>query len=278
MALYTLVILVRNLVESIRAVPEPVIRAADGMGYRPLRRFVGGRAAAGAAGPHRRPPPGHGQHRVADQRRRAASDGARSAGCSTTATNARSRSRSGRRSSPWSCSRWSSTSSSASSAASLTPWTACGRRGRRGSRADHPRRHRVADHRRELVGAATASPPPPRAPLVLVRRHGGGGGHRLPIGLAIGHTGKGRFVGANLAGLWRAIPTIGVVMLLFLWKPLSVWPVLVALVVLAIPPIVLNTAAGVDTVDRRRQRRGAWHGPDRPAGPLAGRDPQRACR
>jgi osmoprotectant transport system permease protein len=41
MALYSLVILVRNLVESIRSVPEPVIRAADGMGYRPLRRFVG---------------------------------------------------------------------------------------------------------------------------------------------------------------------------------------------------------------------------------------------
>lgn len=39
MALYTLVILVRNIVEAIRAVPEPVLRAADGMGYRPLRRF-----------------------------------------------------------------------------------------------------------------------------------------------------------------------------------------------------------------------------------------------
>jgi osmoprotectant transport system permease protein len=41
MALYTLVILVRNLVESVRSVPEPVIRAADGMGYRRLRRFAG---------------------------------------------------------------------------------------------------------------------------------------------------------------------------------------------------------------------------------------------
>jgi osmoprotectant transport system permease protein len=40
MTLYTLVILVRNLVEGIRAVPEPVVRAADGMGYRPLRRFA----------------------------------------------------------------------------------------------------------------------------------------------------------------------------------------------------------------------------------------------
>lgn len=41
MTLYTLVILVRNIVESIRSVPDSVIRAADGMGYRPLRRFFG---------------------------------------------------------------------------------------------------------------------------------------------------------------------------------------------------------------------------------------------
>jgi osmoprotectant transport system permease protein len=39
MTLYTLVILVRNMVEGIRSVPEPVLRAADAMGYRPFRRF-----------------------------------------------------------------------------------------------------------------------------------------------------------------------------------------------------------------------------------------------
>jgi osmoprotectant transport system permease protein len=70
----------------------------------------------------------------------------------------------------------------------------------------------------------------------------------LPIGLAIGHTGHGRFVVANVAGIWRAIPTIGVVTIVFRWHPLSVWPVLAALVILAIPPIVLNTVAGLDTV------------------------------
>ena len=40
MALYTLVILVRNIVEGIRAVPDSVLRAADGLGYRPFRRFA----------------------------------------------------------------------------------------------------------------------------------------------------------------------------------------------------------------------------------------------
>jgi osmoprotectant transport system permease protein len=72
----------------------------------------------------------------------------------------------------------------------------------------------------------------------------------LPIGLYVGHTGRGRFVSTGVATALRALPTIGVVMLLFRWRPISIWPVLGALVVLAIPPIVLNTAAGIDAVDR----------------------------
>jgi osmoprotectant transport system permease protein len=71
----------------------------------------------------------------------------------------------------------------------------------------------------------------------------------FPIGLFVGHTGKGRFIASNLTGLWRAIPTIGVVTLLYEWRPLSVWPVLAALTVLALPPVILNTVAGIDSVD-----------------------------
>ena len=40
MALYTLVILVRSLVEGLRAVPPATVTAATAMGYGPLRRFV----------------------------------------------------------------------------------------------------------------------------------------------------------------------------------------------------------------------------------------------
>lgn len=40
MALYSLVILVRNIVEGLRAVPVAVVDASTAMGYRPLRRFV----------------------------------------------------------------------------------------------------------------------------------------------------------------------------------------------------------------------------------------------
>lgn len=71
----------------------------------------------------------------------------------------------------------------------------------------------------------------------------------FPIGLLIGHTGRGRFIASNLAGIARAVPTIGVVTLLFTWRPVSIWPVLGGLTLLAVPPVMLNTAAGIDSVD-----------------------------
>ncbi len=40
LAIYTLAILVRNLVEGLRAVPAPVTDAATGVGYTPLRRLL----------------------------------------------------------------------------------------------------------------------------------------------------------------------------------------------------------------------------------------------
>jgi osmoprotectant transport system permease protein len=80
----------------------------------------------------------------------------------------------------------------------------------------------------------------------------------LPVGLAVGHTGKGRFLATNAAGVLRAVPTIGLVILLFRWRPGTVWPILAALTVLAIPPIVLNTAAGIQSVDPNT--RDAAHG------------------
>lgn len=40
MALYSLVILVRNIVEGLRAVPAAVVDASTAMGYRPWRRFL----------------------------------------------------------------------------------------------------------------------------------------------------------------------------------------------------------------------------------------------
>ncbi|GAB7108880.1 ABC transporter permease [Streptomyces phaeofaciens JCM 4814] len=71
----------------------------------------------------------------------------------------------------------------------------------------------------------------------------------LPLGLLIGHTGKGAFVAINLASFGRALPTVGLVVLVFLASGLSMWPVYVALVALAVPAIVTNTYAGMTAVD-----------------------------
>ncbi|MFE1960143.1 ABC transporter permease [Streptomyces sp. NPDC059479] len=71
----------------------------------------------------------------------------------------------------------------------------------------------------------------------------------LPLGLLIGHTGRGAFVAINLASFGRALPTVGLVVLVFLASGLSMTPVYVALVALAVPSIVTNTYAGMTAVD-----------------------------
>jgi len=71
----------------------------------------------------------------------------------------------------------------------------------------------------------------------------------LPIGFAIGHTGRGSFVALNSLVGARAIPTFAVVVLLYKLEPLALWPVVVGLVLLAVPPIVANAAAAIAAVD-----------------------------
>ncbi|HET6859228.1 MAG TPA: ABC transporter permease [Streptomyces sp.] len=71
----------------------------------------------------------------------------------------------------------------------------------------------------------------------------------LPVGLLIGHTGRGAFLAINLSSFGRALPTVGLVVLVFLASGLSMTPVYVALVALAVPSIVTNTYAGMTAVD-----------------------------
>ena len=71
----------------------------------------------------------------------------------------------------------------------------------------------------------------------------------LPLGLLIGHTGRGSLAANTMSNFWRALPTLGLVILVFRIEPLSIWPVLVALVVIAIPPILLNTEVGIRQID-----------------------------
>ncbi len=78
----------------------------------------------------------------------------------------------------------------------------------------------------------------------------------VPVGLWVGHTGRGRVVAVNLAGAARAVPSLGLlfIMVLLLGPRLTgdaafLWPSLIVLIVLAIPPILSGAYAGVEGVD-----------------------------
>lgn len=78
----------------------------------------------------------------------------------------------------------------------------------------------------------------------------------FPLGLYVGHTGRGRFLAVNLAGGLRAIPSLGLlfVAIMVLGPSLqgdlySLVPTELVLVVLAVPPILAGVYAGVAEVD-----------------------------
>jgi osmoprotectant transport system permease protein len=81
----------------------------------------------------------------------------------------------------------------------------------------------------------------------------------IPLGVTIGHTGRGAVFVVNLANAWRAIPTLGLLILLAVLLGFSFVTWLVPLVVLGIPPILVNTYEGVAGVERgiRDAARGA---------------------
>ena len=72
----------------------------------------------------------------------------------------------------------------------------------------------------------------------------------LPIGVFIGHTGRGALLAVNLTNLGRAIPSLGIIILMFTLVGFGIVPVLVTLTALAVPPIVTNSYIGVRSVDR----------------------------
>ena len=78
----------------------------------------------------------------------------------------------------------------------------------------------------------------------------------FPAGLVIGHTRRGERLAVNLATLGRAIPSLAAIGILV---PLTVlidpdagfrlYPTLFAMIILAIPPILVNTYTGIAGVD-----------------------------
>jgi osmoprotectant transport system permease protein len=72
----------------------------------------------------------------------------------------------------------------------------------------------------------------------------------LPVGMLIGHTGRGTFVIVTGVNALRALPTLGVLLLGVLLWGLGLVPPTVALMLLGIPPLLAGAYAGIANVDR----------------------------
>ena len=72
---------------------------------------------------------------------------------------------------------------------------------------------------------------------------------RVPLGVVLGHLHRGSFVAVNVANVGRALPTLVVIAVGFTFLGLGFTNVMVALVVLAVPPILTNAYVAIDQVD-----------------------------
>jgi osmoprotectant transport system permease protein len=78
----------------------------------------------------------------------------------------------------------------------------------------------------------------------------------LPAGLYVGHTRRGVGLAVGLAGIGRAVPSLALIGLVLPVTQMvdpnygfTVYPTVLAMVLLAIPPILVNAYAGVEQVD-----------------------------
>jgi osmoprotectant transport system permease protein len=71
----------------------------------------------------------------------------------------------------------------------------------------------------------------------------------LPIGTWLGHSKRGSFLVVSVTNAGRAVPSIGVVFLFFAILGAGFFNITLALILLAIPPILLNAYTGVRAVD-----------------------------
>jgi osmoprotectant transport system permease protein len=78
-----------------------------------------------------------------------------------------------------------------------------------------------------------------------------------PLGLYIGHTGKGRVVAIVASNVARAFPSLGLIAIflvafpLVLGLPYGYGPDILAFVLLGIPPLLAGAYAGLESVDRQ---------------------------
>lgn len=74
----------------------------------------------------------------------------------------------------------------------------------------------------------------------------------IPPAIAIGHTGRLAFLAINVSNIGRAIPSLAFLALAASTLPhgfSSRWPTIIALVALAVPPLITNTYVGMRQAD-----------------------------
>lgn len=71
----------------------------------------------------------------------------------------------------------------------------------------------------------------------------------LPVGLLLGHLRRGEALAVNIANIGRAMPSFAVLVIALQVLSIGTGPALVALVALAVPPLVTNAYVGLAGVD-----------------------------
>jgi osmoprotectant transport system permease protein len=72
----------------------------------------------------------------------------------------------------------------------------------------------------------------------------------VPLGLWLGHKGRGEFLATSVANVGRAVPSLALIAFFVAYIGVGFRNVTLALVLLAIPPILTNTYVGVRQADR----------------------------
>jgi osmoprotectant transport system permease protein len=71
----------------------------------------------------------------------------------------------------------------------------------------------------------------------------------LPVGVLLGHRHRGSFVAINVSNVLRALPSLALIAISLAFFGLSILNIQIALVALALPPILTNAYTAVDQVD-----------------------------
>ncbi|HEX6349663.1 MAG TPA: ABC transporter permease [Candidatus Dormibacteraeota bacterium] len=71
----------------------------------------------------------------------------------------------------------------------------------------------------------------------------------LPVGVVLGHYGRGGNLAINISNVGRAVPSFGILVIAVQLFGIGAPPAFIALVALAVPPIVTNAYVGMRDVD-----------------------------